>query len=496
MRKSSPFDVMVQDTLYVSGHENALPMATAHGAATPAKSESKDVIKAEPESAQQASSSGTPQRRALQALDSNRLSNTPQSAAAEAPESLSKPVFVSPLARLLTERKICISQYAPSPGSAAGITALSGQKRKPQSSEDAGSRKSDLASVTVTEDEKDVELATATDENIAWLDMLVALLERKYRGRSLPVDVSTLQRADLLEQASQLSTSGTASSLSQQVSEEPNANRIFTDQAIRNSRDLPSQPASQKMDAMSAAPSVKTKEQLEQLDKEREELRQRQLLLHAQQIQDTSVTSTACCGCKTGCLKMYVHCSNLCFEIAVAHSAMVDACRYCVCFSTRGFCHPQCTCDDCKNSRENKQQRLEAIQSYLSNDPRAFSLSSFQLKARTTGFLHLLPQVMLPYQQLCSSKGLQATHSRLRGLAESQHDCAARLPVQEVQVPQEILRVFSERTRVHSALPLPGLLEPCALGALHPQEAGTGRASREAGSVPPDPGHRHQEAQA
>lgn len=70
------------------------------------------------------------------------------------------------------------------------------------------------------------------------------------------------------------------------------------------------------------------------------------------------------------------------------------ACRYCVCFSTRGFCHPQCTCDDCKNSRENKPQRLEAIQSYLSNDPRAFSLSSLQLKARTTGFLQLLPQVI------------------------------------------------------------------------------------------------------
>lgn len=66
-----------------------------------------------------------------------------------------------------------------------------------------------------------------------------------------------------------------------------------------------------------------------------------------------------------------------------------------MCFSSRGFCHPGCSCDDCKNTRTNKEQRLEAIQSYLANDPRAFSYSSQQQNASTTGFLQLLPQVRI-----------------------------------------------------------------------------------------------------
>lgn len=383
---------MVQHVLHVRGHENALPMDATHGAAKPAKRGPKNVVKAEPESAQQPSPIATPQRRVLQALDGNRLCNTPQSAVTEAPgSSMSKPAFVSPLARLSTERKMRITPYVQSPGSAAEIGALSGQKRKLQLTEDPVSRKSDpVVVVAEDESEKDVEPASDTAENIAWLDMLVALVERRYRGQSVPVDVTKLQRADLFEHASQINASAIALCSSQQSSkadEEPSANSICID----DSKDLPSQSASQK--DVSAAPSTKTKEQLEQLEKEREERRQELLLRHAQQIQDSSVTSTSCCGCKTGCLKMYVQFPQL-SSWKCMWLTQLCSCRYCVCFSTRGFCHPQCTCDDCKNSRENKPQRLEAIQSYLSNDPRAFSLSSFQLKARTTGFLQLLPQVI------------------------------------------------------------------------------------------------------
>ncbi|TYZ69046.1 hypothetical protein PybrP1_006581 [[Pythium] brassicae (nom. inval.)] len=47
---------------------------------------------------------------------------------------------------------------------------------------------------------------------------------------------------------------------------------------------------------------------------------------------------------------------------------------------------------DCKNSRRHQAPRLEAIQNYLTNDPRAFSFASHQQSASTAGFLHLLPQ--------------------------------------------------------------------------------------------------------
>lgn len=36
---------------------------------------------------------------------------------------------------------------------------------------------------------------------------------------------------------------------------------------------------------------------------------------------------------------------------------------------------------------------MEAIQSYLANDPRAFSFASHHQTAKATGFLQLLPQV-------------------------------------------------------------------------------------------------------
>eukprot|EP00644_Phytophthora_capsici_P015687 jgi/Phyca11/571903/estExt2_Genewise1.C_PHYCAscaffold_440257 len=53
---------------------------------------------------------------------------------------------------------------------------------------------------------------------------------------------------------------------------------------------------------------------------------------------------------------------------------------YCMCFSSRGFCHPGCGCGDCKNSRQNQTERVEAIQNYLANDPRAFSFAAIVMR--------------------------------------------------------------------------------------------------------------------
>lgn len=106
-----------------------------------------------------------------------------------------------------------------------------------------------------------------------------------------------------------------------------------------------------------------------EIEQDRDSKRQRLLLRHAQQIQASSVSSSTSCGCKTGCLKMY-----------------------CMCFSSRGFCHSGCGCEDCRNARSNQTERVEAIQNYLANDPRAFSFASQTQDASKTGFLHLLPQ--------------------------------------------------------------------------------------------------------
>ncbi|KAJ0393517.1 hypothetical protein ATCC90586_005109 [Pythium insidiosum] len=48
-------------------------------------------------------------------------------------------------------------------------------------------------------------------------------------------------------------------------------------------------------------------------------------------------------------------------------------------------------CDNCKNNLDNKDQRVDAIQSYLANDPRAFSFAA-QSSTATIGFHQLLPE--------------------------------------------------------------------------------------------------------
>ncbi|OQS00207.1 exosome complex exonuclease RRP41 [Thraustotheca clavata] len=67
-------------------------------------------------------------------------------------------------------------------------------------------------------------------------------------------------------------------------------------------------------------------------------------LLHKQ-----SQPSTICCGCKTGCLKLY-----------------------CRCFLTKGFCTEQCTCASCMNSVEAATERVAAITAHLKNNIHAF----------------------------------------------------------------------------------------------------------------------------
>jgi hypothetical protein len=189
------------------------------------------------------------------------------------------------------------------------------------------------------------------------MDMMLALLEKRYgTGNAPPVSLLDLEAANLLQlpQKKCLKTEAqldAASGRSLDVARD----QIKTVQTpATGSTNSQQTPARFKLEP----------------EQPKETKRQRLLLRHAQQIQASSLSSAASCGCKTGCLKMY-----------------------CMCFSSRGFCHAGCGCEDCKNGRQHPTERVEAIQNYLANDPRAFSFASKPQDASTTGFLHLLPQV-------------------------------------------------------------------------------------------------------
>ncbi|KAL4133743.1 hypothetical protein PRIC2_004060 [Phytophthora ramorum] len=211
----------------------------------------------------------------------------------------------------------------------------------------------------------DNEIKTPTDsiepaqhqegENLAWMDMMLALLEKRYGSSStLPVCLTDLETANMLHppQQKKLKTGVVASAQSRTSLDTSENTQTNTSKSVdRSATTLPRIPA--RVEG----------------EQEKEHKRQRLLKRHAQQIQASSVSSSTSCGCKTGCLKMY-----------------------CMCFSSRGFCHAGCACDDCRNGRKNQTERVEAIQNYLANDPRAFSFASPPQDTSTTGFLHLLPQ--------------------------------------------------------------------------------------------------------
>ncbi|CAH0478741.1 unnamed protein product [Peronospora belbahrii] len=197
-------------------------------------------------------------------------------------------------------------------------------------------------------------------ENLAWMDMMLALLEKRYDANfALPVCLTDLEAANVLQlpQRKRLKTGIASAQVKSKRGLDTTRRQTTFTNAFNNSK----------------MPATKVHQASEQLN---ERKRQRLILRHAQQIQASTVSSSTSCGCKTGCLKMY-----------------------CLCFSSRGFCHARCTCDDCKNNRMNQTGRVEAIQNYIANDPRAFSYALLpQDTNNTSGFLHLLPQVWGRFQ--------------------------------------------------------------------------------------------------
>ncbi|OQR86533.1 exosome complex exonuclease RRP41-like protein [Achlya hypogyna] len=78
------------------------------------------------------------------------------------------------------------------------------------------------------------------------------------------------------------------------------------------------------------------------------ESRDTDIELAAELLHKESKPSSTCCGCKTGCLKLY-----------------------CRCFLTKGFCTAQCTCMSCMNTKSSSE-RLVAITAHLKNNLHAF----------------------------------------------------------------------------------------------------------------------------
>ncbi|KAF0716928.1 hypothetical protein AaE_010970 [Aphanomyces astaci] len=81
-------------------------------------------------------------------------------------------------------------------------------------------------------------------------------------------------------------------------------------------------------------------------------------------LHENSQPSSTCCGCKTGCLKLY-----------------------CRCFLMRGFCTRQCTCVSCLNTKTSTQ-RLPAITMHLKNNVHAFRASSLATPVVANGMSH------------------------------------------------------------------------------------------------------------
>lgn len=146
----------------------------------------------------------------------------------------------------------------------------------------------------------DVEPGEALEnENLAWMDMMLALLEKKYGlQHAIPISLADLEDAKMLQPRSKKRRTSEGGAREPAVR---NRNPLTTSAAALSLRGPQAGEA--------ATPALKVRAEasrlvLEREEKEREERRRRLLLRHAQQIQDSSMRSSTSCGCKTGCLKM------------------------------------------------------------------------------------------------------------------------------------------------------------------------------------------------
>ncbi|GMF23475.1 unnamed protein product [Phytophthora lilii] len=354
-------------------------------------------------------------RRALHSIDSNRPRPVSHSAVAAPKRPLSNApsrALTDPLEATKSGGQATTSIQNATEANKAAESMLSGHKRP--------------ATTTELELKTPGELGDHTEqesENWAWTDMILALLEKRYGSKSaLPVCLTDLEAANMfkLPQRKKIKT-GIASA------PEAAKSRSSLDATRTSAAPQTSSGVGTKNCKMPAPSSTNSQQIPARSDREqepaKEDKRQRLLLRHAQQIQASSVSSSTSCGCKTGCLKMY-----------------------CMCFSSRGFCHAGCACEDCKNGRKNKTERVEAIQNYLANDPRAFSFASLPQTASTSGFLHLLPQPSGEEAQthVPRAQGLSSFNSQLSGGVDSKLADAVALQEEEKALRDEVSRLEAQ----------------------------------------------------
>lgn len=146
-------------------------------------------------------------------------------------------------------------------------------------------------------------------ENLAWMDMMLALLENRYGAKhSIPISIADLEDAKMFQsQAKKRRIGDSSASIAQPVCNDPSdrgehkiRNRDTVSVAALPPREGTGNPmAIVKPRATEPSRTVHSRE-----ERDREERRQRLLLRHAYQIQASSVASSTSCGCKTGCLKL------------------------------------------------------------------------------------------------------------------------------------------------------------------------------------------------
>lgn len=234
----------------------------------------------------------TTPRRALQVIDANCMNQTP---------TTSRSAIASP-ASGLQQKPFKATGIT---GSAHGMAPLSGLKRKHWAADEC-TPNNEQRSTKQQQLLLSPRLGSAFDddyesENLAWLDMLVALLERKYGKHSIPVPIKELEDARQFEPRKK-SEQQTTSTASLSAGRECSASHTNSSSKSSSSRRMSGQHVAGKDQTL--VKDEPSRDDQDRQDREKEERRQRILLRHAQQIQDASVSSSTCCGCKTGCLKM------------------------------------------------------------------------------------------------------------------------------------------------------------------------------------------------
>ena len=141
---------------------------------------------------------------------------------------------------------------------------------------------------------------------------------------------------------------------------------------------------------------------------------------------------------------------------------------YCECFATGSLCE-DCECRNCHNDKDHERERLEAVESTLERNPHAFrpkiAHSPNGKPGRGSGHRQVHHKVIHTFQ---SSKNVIRLSSILSTCSD--FDGYSGLQLQEIALPQKVLRMLPSRHQMLRELQVPGLQvkspPPCFLSLI------------------------------